>query len=158
MRPWRAGSIAARGRMLPGGSLPPAFAAMMISGPSLLNSFPRCWSVLPFLILMLCHLECPDTAGSPPLRPDTRAPGAASRLYYNPAIPGAQATKPPQQSGDCASSLNAYGDRRGRGYGCCTVRVVVLLSWPAWAFTVIVNVAPAGLIAGSTRYRKPPAP
>src|SRR5438105_13898018 len=89
----RARSTAARRRMLPEGSPPPAFAAMMISRASLLNTLPRCWSVLDFLILMLCHLECPDTAGSPPLRPDTRAPGAATPLYYNPATPGAQATE-----------------------------------------------------------------
>src|SRR5437588_7610317 len=68
----RARSTAARSRMLPDGSPPPSFAAMMISRASLLNSLPRCWSTLDFLILMLCHLECPDTAD--PSLPGSRMP------------------------------------------------------------------------------------
>src|SRR5579862_5302427 len=64
----RARSIADRRRMLLAGSPPPSLAAMMISRASLLKILPRCWSTLPFLILMLCHLECPDTAS--PLRND----------------------------------------------------------------------------------------
>src|SRR5271170_6396717 len=72
----RARSIAARSRMLPLGSPPPCLAAMMISRPSLLNSFPRCWSTLPFLILMLCHFECPDT-----LNPLGGGPAPSPRAY-----------------------------------------------------------------------------
>src|SRR5579859_7996888 len=91
----RARSIADRRRMLLAGSPPPSFAAMMISRASLLKTLPRCWSTLPFLILMLCHLECPDTAS--PLRNDPPGhdpPRAACAYYYTGAARDRQAGEP----------------------------------------------------------------
>src|SRR3990170_8549705 len=57
----RARSMAVRSRAFPPGSPPPSRAATAISRANLLKSFPRTRSTFCFRILMLCHLECPDT-------------------------------------------------------------------------------------------------
>src|SRR5665647_2671295 len=60
-------SMALASEMFMEGSVPPSRAATVIARDSLLNSFPRLASVLPFLCLMVAHLECPDTVAPPPL-------------------------------------------------------------------------------------------
>src|SRR5450759_3408961 len=48
-------------------SAPPSRAATVMPRESLENSLPRLASSLPFLCLMVAHLECPDTRTPPPL-------------------------------------------------------------------------------------------
>src|SRR5450756_74173 len=48
-------------------SAPPSRAATVMACESLENSLPRLASSLPFLCLMVAHLECPDTRTPPPL-------------------------------------------------------------------------------------------
>src|SRR5665811_2007743 len=47
-------------------SAPPSRAATVMARESLENSLPRLASSLPFLCLMVAHLECPDTRTPPP--------------------------------------------------------------------------------------------
>src|SRR5674476_767629 len=47
-------------------SAPPSRAATVMARDSLENSLPLLASVLPFLCLMVAHLECPDTRTPPP--------------------------------------------------------------------------------------------
>src|SRR5665647_77113 len=62
----RAVSMALASAMFRAGSVPPSRAATVITRDSLLNSLPRLASSLPFLCLMVAHLECPDTRTPPP--------------------------------------------------------------------------------------------
>src|SRR5665648_483224 len=48
-------------------SAPPSRAATVMARESFENSLPRLASSLPFLCLMVAHLECPDTRTPPPL-------------------------------------------------------------------------------------------
>src|SRR3970040_1675742 len=59
----RALSSARRRLALPAGSGPPAFAAIVISRPSLVNSAPRLASTTAFWRLICFHLECPAIDG-----------------------------------------------------------------------------------------------
>src|SRR5665647_785237 len=59
-------------------SAPPSRAATVMPRESLENSLPRLASSLPFLCLMVAHLECPDTRTPPPFSAvDGRRDGAA---------------------------------------------------------------------------------
>src|SRR5215472_12776230 len=91
-------------RKFASGSGEPAFAAMMISFDSLVNSWPRCASTLPFLSLMLCHLECPDIAGT-----STRSVARSPRSN---AVSGVRERQSHAQTDDVADRLEDDADVR----------------------------------------------
>src|SRR5450830_1612154 len=61
-------------------SAPPSRAATVMPRESLENSLPRLASSLPFLCLMVAHLECPDTRTPPPLSAVSGRRDGAARL------------------------------------------------------------------------------
>ena len=92
-------SMALASEMFMAGSVPPSRAATVIARDSLQNSLPRLASVLPFLCLMVAHLECPDTRHHLPFQ---RWPAAAA------ARPGS----PASQSAVAPSGASAAASRR----------------------------------------------
>src|SRR5512141_1438599 len=85
-------SIALASAMFMLGSPPPSRAATVMARDSLENSLPRAASVLPFLCLMVAHLECPDTVHHLPFQ---RWPAAAAARPGSPASQRAGASSRP---------------------------------------------------------------
>src|SRR5450759_2736391 len=67
-------------------SAPPSRAATVMARESFENSLPRLASSLPFLCLMVAHLECPDTRTPPPLSAVGGRRDGAARLAGGPRL------------------------------------------------------------------------